>query len=126
MSAIAIFRQPFKLLQYIASAITQNDPSPKDASATGAHTRPFPKSERTSVTADARNPHLQDATANEYFAGSDRLLAYKRTSTTNNPMLETKMRPAKAKTLRHTGAANRGLDLTHRTHAQISEGIGKT
>jgi len=35
------------------------------------------------------------------------------------------MRPEKAKTLRHAGATNRGSDLTHRTQAQISEGIGK-
>ena len=62
-------------LQYIASAITHNDPNPKEASATGVHTRPFPTNDRTSASADARNPNLEDVTANEYFAGSDRLLA---------------------------------------------------
>lgn len=34
------------------------------------------------------------------------------------------MRPEKAKTLRHAGDTKRGLDLNHRTQAQISEGIG--
>ena len=79
MSVIAIYRQLCNSVlpaQYMARAITHNDPNPKEANATGAHTGPFPTSERTSASAAEKNPNLQDATANEYFAApSGRLLA---------------------------------------------------
>jgi len=68
MSEMAILRQLRNSVlpaQYIASAITHNDPNPKAANATGAHTGPFPTSERTSASAAEKNPNLQDATANE-------------------------------------------------------------
>jgi len=56
--------------------MNQNAPKPKEAKATGAHTRPFPTSERKSASEDAKKPSLQHATANEYFAApSGRLLA---------------------------------------------------
>jgi hypothetical protein len=61
--------QPRKSASVHCKSSQQNDPNPKEASATGAHTGPFPTSDRRSATADARNPKLEDVTANAYFAG---------------------------------------------------------
>ncbi|MGH9637385.1 MAG: hypothetical protein ACRD72_21335 [Candidatus Angelobacter sp.] len=110
----------------MTKAMTHRHASPKDAKATEEHTGPFPTSERTSASTDAAKPRLEDASAKAYFPEpSGKLFACKATSNTDNPIAETRMRAANARTLRHAGATKRGFEVSHRTQAQIREGMGK-
>jgi hypothetical protein len=107
--------------------ITHRHASPQEASATGEETGPFPPSERTSASKDAANPRLEDASAKAYFpAPSGRLFAWIATSNTERTIAETRIRAANARMLRHAGGTKRGFEISHRTHAQIRQGIGRT
>jgi hypothetical protein len=107
--------------------ITHRHASPQEANATGEQTGPFPTSERTSASKDAANPRLEDASAKAYFpAPSGRLFAWIATSNTERPIAEPRIRAANARMLRHAGGTKRGFEVSHRTHAQIRQGIGRT
>jgi len=110
----------------MAKVTTHRHASPKEANATGEHTGPFPTSERTSASTEAANPRLEDASAKAYFPGpSGKLFSWNATISTDKPIAETRMRAANARTLRHLGETKRGFEVSHRTQAQIREGIGK-
>ena len=49
--------------------MTHNAAKPKEANEAGRRAGPFPANDRTRAIADALNPSLLDAIANEYFVG---------------------------------------------------------
>jgi hypothetical protein len=105
--------------------MTHSAAKPKEANDAGRHTGPSPIRDRTSASADAANPRLLDAIANEYFAGpSGRLFAWNATYRTDNPTMEATVKPNNATTRRHVGGTKRGFERNHRAQPQISEGIG--
>jgi hypothetical protein len=69
----------------------------------------------------------EDASAKAYFpAPSGSLFPWIATSNTERPIAETRIRAANARALRHAGGTKRGFEVSHRTQAQIRQGIGRT